>query len=198
MKNVTVCQVVWMLGSCLLLRSESAMATADFTVTSPGYFYNFNGAPAQNPTLTLVRGKTYTFAVSTSSVHPFEILDAPAGSVLNNNIYAGTVTFNVPTNAANYRYICSIHFFGGSITTVAPPPPPTIRIVGVSVTTNIVLKSTGTNTWTLLPQYSTNLGKTNWSALVVRTNAFANGTNETICGKPSGNPIFIRIKATQP
>lgn len=147
--------------------------------------------------LTLVRGKTYTFSVSTALDHPFEILGAPAGSVLNNNISSGTITFNVPTNAANYRYICSVHFFGNTIATVAPPAPPTIRLVGLSVTTNIVLKSTGTNTWQPLPQYSTNLSRTNWLPLTIKTNIFANGTNETICGKPPGNRLFIRVKATQ-
>ena len=147
--------------------------------------------------LSLVRGRIYTFAVNTSSVHPFEILGAPPGSVMNNNISSGTVTFNVPTNAVNYSYVCSVHFFGNSIVTVAPPPPPTFRIVGLSVTTNIVLLSTGTNTWSLLPQYSTNLSRTNWAALTVRSNILINGTNETICGKPPGKAVFIRIKATQ-
>ena len=55
----------------LLLFSQAVFA-ADFTVTSPGFFYAINGAQP-NPTLTLVRGQTYTFAVNSSSVHPFEI-----------------------------------------------------------------------------------------------------------------------------
>jgi hypothetical protein len=33
--------------------------------------------------------------------------------------------------------------------------------------------------------------------LAVQTNNFANGTNETICGRPSGDSVFIRIKARQ-
>jgi hypothetical protein len=183
-------------GSCLFLLARPVSA-ADFNVSSPGFFFSFNGGAAQNPTLNLVRGKTYTFAVNTSSFHPFEILGAPPGSIFNNNISSGTVTFNVPTNAMNYSYICSVHFFGNSIVTVAPPPPPNIRIVGLSVTTNIVLISTGTNTWSLLPQYSTNLSLTNWTALAVNSNIFVNGTNETFCGKPPGKDFFIRIKATQ-
>jgi len=60
-----------------------------------------------------------------------------------------------------------------------------------------VLRSTGTNTWSVLPQYSTNLNLTNWAALTVRSNIFLNGTNETICGKPPGKTVFIRIKASQ-
>ena len=176
-----------------MMRAQPA-ASADFTVTSPGFYYAFNGGAAQNPILNLVRGKTYTFAVNTSSVHPFEILGAPTGSVASNNISLGTLTFNVPTNAVNYRYICSIHLFGNTIVTVPPPPPPTI--VGLTVRTNLLLYSTGTNAWNLQPQYSTNLGQTNWSALTVTTNLFANGTNELICGKPPGKAVFIRLKAT--
>ena len=195
--RLTCCLACFTFGG-LFLQPQSALAAADFTVTSPGFFYSFNGGTAQNPPLTLVRGKTYTFAVSTAFDHPFEIVGAPAGSVLNNNITSGTVTFNVPTNAVNYSYVCSVHFFGNSITTVAPPPPPTIRIVGLAMSqsTNIVLRSTGTNNWSLQPQYSTNLGTTNWGTLLVRTNSFSKGTNETICGKPPGNAVSIRIRAT--
>jgi len=90
----------------------------DFTVTSPGFFYSFSGVSGQNPVLTLQRGRTYTFKINTDISHPFEILDAPAGSVTNNNIFTGTLTFAVPKTAANYRYRCSLHFFGNTINTV--------------------------------------------------------------------------------
>ena len=89
-----------------------------FTVTSPGFFFSFSGVSGQNPQLTLTRGKTYIFEVSTAAIHPFEITGAPAGSVTNNNISDGTLTFVVPLAAANYAYDCSIHGFGGTIVTV--------------------------------------------------------------------------------
>lgn len=168
---------------------------ADFTVTSPGSFYRINGMQP-NPTLTLVRGETYTFAVSTTPGpfgHPFQIV-SPAGTTTGNNTSSGTITFRVPTNAVNYSYRCSVHLFGGQIVTVDPPVP-TIQIVGLSVGPNIVLKSTGTNNWTLTPQYSTNLGTTNWFALTVQSNRFNNGTNETFCGRPPVSNAFIRISA---
>ena len=165
---------------------------ADFTVSSPGYYYTFNGLSGQNPTLTLIRGRTYTFSVNASSIHPLEILSP---GVSNNNIYHGTITYTVPTNAANYSYICSIHGFGGNITTVAPPPPPAVSIVGFSASTNLTIRSTGASNWSVLPLYSTNLGTTNWYALTVQTNRYSNGTNETICGRPPGNSVFIRIRA---
>lgn len=93
-------------------------AGPDFSVTSPGFFYAFAGISGQNPDITLKRGQTYTFAINTSSIHPFEITGAPAGSVTNNNISSGTITFVVPMDAVNYAYICSIHGFGGTILTV--------------------------------------------------------------------------------
>jgi len=90
----------------------------DFTVTSPGFFFQFGTVPGQNPVLTLKRGRTYTFRVNSSFIHPFRILDAPEGSVTNNDISIGTVTFVVPLTAASYRYDCSIHQFGNVINTI--------------------------------------------------------------------------------
>jgi hypothetical protein len=174
----------------LVLLTRVATA-ADFTVTSPGSFFSINGQT--NPKLTLIRGKTYTFAVNTAcGSHPFKINSL---GVTNNNICSGTLTYTVPLTFSNYQYICSIHFFGSTIETIPPPPAPTINIVGLSVGTNVTLLSTGTNTWSLAPEFSTNFSTTNWFALTVQTNRFANGTNETICGRPPGNPLFFRIKA---
>lgn len=165
-------------------------AAADFTVTYPGSSaYAFNGS-GRNPTVTVVRGELYTFFINnTSPSHPFRILNSTG--VTNNNIYNGTITWRVPTNAVNYRYDCSVHGFGGQILTV---PPPTFRIVNLSVGPSLVLKSTGTN-WNLTPQYSTNLGRTNWFALTVQSNRYINGTNETFCGRPPVSNAFIRVRA---
>ena len=44
-------------------------------------------------------------------------------------------------------------------------------------------------------QYSTNLATTNWFGLAVLTNSFRNGINETICGRPPGDRIFLRIRS---
>jgi plastocyanin len=91
-------------------------ATPDFVVNSPGFFYTFSGVSGQNPQITLKRGRTYTFSISTDPSHPV-FIDAPAGTVTNNNISNGTITFAVPTAAQNYSYFCSIHGFGNSIVT---------------------------------------------------------------------------------
>ena len=183
------------LGLLPLAILPSFVSAADFNVTTPGFFYSINGLPTHNPTLTLVRGKTYTFAVNADPSHPFEI---KSKGVANNNKSSGTITFTVPDVASNYQYICSIHLFGGTIVTVpanTTPPPPTINILNVSVTTNIVLTSTGTNGWGVIPEFRTNLASTNWSALSVTTNRFANGINETICGRPPADTVFIRIRS---
>lgn len=176
------------------MAGASRLVAADFAVTYPGNppsAYAFNGAGA-NPTITLIRGETYTFSVNTPGSHPFQIL-SPAGTTTGNNTSSGTITFRVPTNASNYSYRCSIHLFGGQILTI---PPPTFRIVKLSVGSNIVVRSTGTNNWILAPQYSTNLGSTNWYALTVQSNRVVNGTNETFCGRPPASNVFVRIKAT--
>src|SRR6266446_5707629 len=172
---------------------SQAVLAADFNVTSPGFFYAINGNQP-NPTLTLVRGQTYTFAINTDSIHPFEIISP---GVQNNNISQGTITYTVPNVASNYNYICSIHGFGAQIITVAPapPPPPTIRILSLAVSNNVVLRSTGTNGWSVNPECSTNLAATNWFALSVLSNSFLNGINETICGRPPGTNVFLRIRS---
>jgi hypothetical protein len=175
-----------------LLLSVASASAADFIVRTPGdqFAYQINGV--NSPTLTLVRGQTYTFDVQTSvAFHPFHI-ESPG--VEPNDIDTGTITYSVPTNALNYFYNCTVHgdIMRGEIVTVEPP---TIRIVSILVSTNILLASTGTNTWSLHPEFNTNLLTTNWFALTVQTNRFLNGTNETICGRPPGTNVFIRIRA---
>lgn len=177
---------------------------ADFNVTTPGSFFQFN-ATSNNPTLTLVRGRAYTFALSTLGSHPFFIGTslgsgvAPPGVSGNNGQSSGTITFAVPANATNCVYYCPNHFFGGTIVMTNPPAPPTIKIVKLTVGTNLTVTSTmaSTNGLTLTPQFNTNLSTTNWTALTVQSNKFLNGTNEIICGRPAANPVFLRIRAQQ-
>jgi hypothetical protein len=177
--------------AALSLALLPVVLSADFTVSSPGFFYSINGA-SPNPALKVLQGETYTFAINTARYHPFEILSE---GVSNNNISSGIITWTVPLVATNYQYRCSIHGFGNQITTVAPSVTPTIHLVGLSVGTNITLLSTGSDTWRIIPEFKTNLAVTNWYALTVETNLLSNGTNDTVCGLPSGNPVFIRIRA---
>jgi hypothetical protein len=188
-QSVDRSRVIWAGLLCLAL--PAAVLSADFNVTTPGFFYSINGTNP-NPVITVVRGKTYTFAVNSARYHPFQILSE---GVSNNNISSGIVTWTVPLVASNYQYHCSIHLFGNQIVTVASEPPPPIRIVALSVGTNITLLSTGNGSSNIIPEFKTNLGVTNWSALSVQTNSYFNGTNDTICRLPQGSPIFIRIRS---
>lgn len=99
----------------ILVQANDAV---DFTVTSPGFSYVFTGVGGSNPVLTLTRGRTYRFRITTALAHPFEIIDVPPGSVINNNISNGILIFAVPPGPGTYRYHCSIHEFGNVIETV--------------------------------------------------------------------------------
>ena len=190
-----------------LIWSVSQSRAADFVVTSPGFYFSFNGtnAPGSFPTLTLVRGRTYTFSLNTAtSFHPFAIGtsvfgSAPAGVSGNNNNSTGTITFAVPAGAANCVYYCGVHGFTmtGNIVMVDPPSPPSISIVGLRVSTNLTITSTlaSTNGLTIVPEFNTNLAAGNWFPLTVQSNRFANGTNEAICGRPAVDAALIRIRA---
>jgi len=60
---------------------------------------------------------------------------------------------------------------------------------------SVVLRSApGTNTFAIIPEYKTNLTDTNWVALLVQSNRFLSGTNETFCGRPPGSNVFIRVR----
>lgn len=200
---------VWL---CLLLTGalaqSSVVRAADFSVATPNAQFNFqiNGVNG-NPTITLARGRTYTFALNTTAnFHPFAIGTdvfgpAPAGVSGNNGGSSGTITYAVPADAVNCVYYCTIHgaALSGSIVMVDPPVLPVIRIVDFTVGTDLTLTSTvaSTNGLTFVPEFSTDLLATNWFALTVQTNRFFNGTNEAICGRPPGNQIFVRIRAQQ-
>lgn len=170
---------------------------ADFTVRTPNDQFAFRINGVDSPTLTLVRGQTYVFDVQTTpGFHPFHI-SSPGVDV--NDIDNGRINYTVPTNNANYQYICSVHgtLMRGFINTVAPPSPPVIRILSLQVGTNVLLKSTGASNWSVNPEFKTNILGTNWFALTVQSNRFLNGTNETFCGRPLGDNVFIRIRSQQ-
>ena len=170
--------------------------------------------PGNDPVLNLTAGATYKLIIGVSGLHPVVIATNNTGNFLNppvnfsysggspQNIAAGTITLTIP--ATNYPttlyYQCNVHDFFGVIN-VLPPPPPN-EIVSLSVTTNVMLVSTGvTNTWVFVPEYSSNLLSGAWTAVPAFTNFFADGTNVTtfdrldpVCG-PS---VFLRIRQSPP
>jgi len=179
----------------------------DFTVTTPGFYYSINGQDS-NPTITLTRGVSYTFAINAEFDHPFQISSDSNGTsydsgVMNNNISDGTLTFTVPADAPDMLYyVCSIHLFGGTINIVNPPPPPApfVKVISVALTSsNVTLQSTGTNGWTAIPEFTSNLTTRFWLTVPSFSNTYTNGTNitkfnrlEAICG-PN---VFLRIRNT--
>jgi hypothetical protein len=119
-----------LIAGALALVSPRAIA-GDFAVSAPTTSaYVINGA--NNPTLNLLRGHTYTFDVS-SPGHPFFIKTAQvtgSGStfdagVSNAGVTAGTVTFAVPASApATLFYQCSVHSaMTGTLAITSPPVP---------------------------------------------------------------------------
>ncbi|GAA4280664.1 hypothetical protein [Gaetbulibacter aestuarii] len=99
---------------------SSAQAT-NYNVTNSGstaYIFNDSGFNNDsNPTLTLERGKTYTFTVNAAG-HPFYInstqgtgtTNAYNDGVSNNGAASGTITFTVPAGAPDTLYYnCEFH-----------------------------------------------------------------------------------------
>lgn len=86
-----------------------------FAVTAPNATSSYTINAAENPTLTLKRGSTYTFNVSATG-HPFYIKSVQGtgtGNAFNtgvtgNGTDSGTITFVVPATApATLYYNCS-------------------------------------------------------------------------------------------
>ena len=212
-KLLTLILGVAMAGSCLAQNPIYGVAAPGnqftaFTVTNiPANTVFPNG----NPTLILTAGATYRFVIGTAAFHPVVVATnntafPPVSSAYSGAtpqiISSGTITVTIPaTNFPTTIYFhCNIHGFTGLIN-ILPPPPPN-QIVSLSVTTNVMLVSTGTtNTWVFVPEYNSNLVSGAWAAVPGYANSFANGTNlttfsrlEPICG-PN---VFLRIRQSPP
>jgi hypothetical protein len=191
----------------MLMAPSCSDAASDFSVaaisSSYGGSFVINGQGG-NPSFTLMRGRTYTFTVATGSTHPFQVVTGffatpyNAG-ISNNNISNGTLTFSVSESTPDtLRYVCSIHFFGGTINIVDPPD---FRILSIGLATNnVVLKSRGTNGWSAVPEFSSNLTSSSWAVVPEYTNTFLNGTNVTIFNRLEpicGPNVFLRVRNTR-
>jgi len=116
-------------GYLLLAFFASPAGASDFAISPniSGGFGNYkwsiavgSAAATGNPTLYLARGRSYTFAVTTSLLHPFWIDDAPGfggvtpysgtGLSANGADSNATLTFDVPDNAPEVLYYaCANH-----------------------------------------------------------------------------------------
>jgi hypothetical protein len=125
----TRCRLV--LALAVILTATQVAAQNTFTVTGPSSFpftsYDIDGHP--NPTLTVIRGQTYSFNLVNCTIHPFNIqstqgiLGTRYVNVTNNGGTSGTVTLTVPIQEpANVLfYQCGNHSpMNGTINIVDP------------------------------------------------------------------------------
>lgn len=140
------CGLALALGATLTVTQAAAQNT--FTVTGVCCSaYDIDGQP--NPTLTVVRGQTYSFNLVDCAFHPFNI-QSTAGfggtryvNVTNNGGTAGTVTLTVPINesANTLFYQCGFH----------SPMNGTINLVDPTAVSTPTLTPTPTHTPTPVP-----------------------------------------------
>ena len=91
----------------------------EFTVTTPDFYYAYDGYAGENPRITVCLGETFTFHLdNVSHMHPFCIWNASSTSEapgVTQNCHTGTVdvVWQVPSALSDgVRYICEVHYFG--------------------------------------------------------------------------------------
>jgi hypothetical protein len=191
----------------LALWAVTVVVAQDFAVTGGNNVnYTINGQ--SDPSLTLQRGVTYVFQLGNVAFHPFWIKSSPGfgstgaynNGVVNNGATSGNITFTVPANAPDsLLYQCGNHsVMMGSLNIVTPATPPTVRIVYISVGPFITVNSTGTNGWSVVPEFKCDVNAPAWNPVPNFTNSFSAGTNVTtfprldpFCGSTN---VFIRIR----
>jgi hypothetical protein len=200
MKNLNVILGLYFFGA--------VVANAQFhtnTITTPNDVLSFSvdGSPPVNPTIELEAGVTNILDIQTYPDHPVIIITADTSEfytgadpqdVTNVPISLTTPSTNFPTTL---YYVCAIHGFYGQIHfSVGAPLPNTI--LQVRVGTNIVMTSTGTQTfWHFVPEFSSNLVTGTWGAVPGFTNSFDNGTNTTVFDRLDpicGPNVFLRVR----
>jgi len=183
-------------------------------ITTPGgsFGYSVDGSAANNPTINLTAGVTNILRISTSSTHPVVVttnLSQAMTSWYNSagpqDINNGSIVLRIPPTGfpSKLYYYCFVHGFHGEIDLSAPisPMPPPNRILLIHIGTNIIMTSTGTNTtWTLIPEFSSNLFGGMWAPVPSYTNSFANGTNTTTFNRLDpicGPNVYLRVRQQQ-
>jgi len=112
------------LTGLMLISSASAVDTFSFTPKTSALPFKWhvivNGVASDNPTLHVVRGRTYDFTINNNVSHPFYVKTVNGPGTLNG--YSGfspngvatstmqTVVFTVPADAPDSLfYNCAIH-----------------------------------------------------------------------------------------
>ena len=136
----------------------SEVVASTITVQNSGasdYVFAAEGLEGNDPTLTLVRGKTYEFDV-TAGGHPFWIktIQSTGSSnqynegITNNGVSSGKLTFTVPNDAPSTLYYnCQFH---GSMTGI-------INIVDNNDNGNIIDSASNTSSGGSIPSYGYSL-----------------------------------------
>jgi hypothetical protein len=178
-------------------------------ITTPNdmWAYRVDGGTNDNPTILLEAGVTNILDMQAYPDHPviimtdnFEVYNgASPQSVYNQPVGLATPSAGFPTKLL---YMCVVHGFYGEIHFSLTPPFPTPNtILQVQVGTNVIMTSTGTNTtWTLVPEFSSNLVSGLWAPVPSYTNTFASGTNTTVFDRLDpicGSSVFLRLRQSQ-
>jgi hypothetical protein len=128
---------------------RAVRAATNFNVTN-NFASSYVIGGNNNPTLTLTRGQTYTFALDAIG-HPFWIVTARGAAEVNTNAFnagvtgngtaQGTMTFVVPASApSTLFYQCGFHdVMGGQLNIVSPPPVPVGGPAMVAVLAGLLL-----------------------------------------------------------
>lgn len=199
-----------LLNVAAVFMSAGITFAQNHTITSPTFGYSVDGSPATNPVIVMQVGSTNLLTINTAAFHPVVIANSPAlngadryANATPQNISSGTIAVTIPANGfpTQLYYVCSVHGFFGLIDIQGGPMPPANQILSITVSTNVVMTSTGTNTtWLLRPEYSSNLASGVWAPVANFANNFAGGTNTTtfdrldpICG-PN---VYLRLRQQQ-
>jgi len=148
-----------------------------------------------------VNAFTHPFFIKTnSSLNNTDLYNV---GVTGQGVQNGALTFVVPVNApTQLLYHCGNHpLMVGNINIppgTTPPGPPIVQILSLTLTpTGIQIKSTGTNQWSAIPEFRSNLTTAAWTTVPLFTNVFANGTNTTTFNRLEpicGPNVFLRIR----
>ncbi len=202
--------------SFALLLVSAGLSQAQFhtnVITTPFDVYNYSvdGGPAESPTIELYAGVTNVLDIQTDEDHPVVVTTTPDPNdwydganpedVNNTQIFLVTPATGYPSVL---YYVCPLHYFYGEIHFSYPPPPlapPQNTILSIKVGTNVVMTSTGTNTtWSLVPEYRSNLTLGGWAPVPSYTNTYANGTNTTVFNRLDpicGPNVYLRVRQRQ-
>ena len=121
------------MGGVINMVSGPASSTFAVTVQSVSYGYSSSDKyfidGTQQATISLVRGKTYTFNNNASGNHPMHFATSSDGTVYDSGVTNGgssSVTFAVPLNAPSTLYYkCGVHGgMGGTINILGPTASP--------------------------------------------------------------------------